>query len=67
MRIPLPVVYLAETLEGVWDVVDGQQRPTFLYSYVVGRFPDGTTLRLRQTNVRSDLKRKAFKDLSRPC
>lgn len=65
MRIPLPVVYLAETLEGDWEVVDGQQRLTSLYSYVVGRFPDGTAFRLGQMNVRSDLKGKAFKDLSK--
>lgn len=63
MRIPLPVVYLAETPEGDWEVVDGQQRLTSLYSYVLGRFPDGTAFRLGQMNVRSDLKGKAFKDL----
>ncbi|OYX33901.1 MAG: hypothetical protein B7Y99_06560 [Caulobacterales bacterium 32-69-10] len=63
MRIPLPVVYLAETMEGDWEVVDGQQRLTSLHSYVVGRFPDGTAFRLGQMNVRSDLKGKAFKDL----
>lgn len=65
MRIPLPVVYLAETQEGDWEVVDGQQRLTSLYSYVVGRFPDGTAFRLGQMNVRSDLKGKPFKDLSK--
>lgn len=65
MRIPLPVVYLAETAEGDWEVVDGQQRLTSLYSYVVGHFPDGTAFRLGQMNVRADLKGKAFKDLSK--
>jgi hypothetical protein len=65
MRIPLPVVYLAETAEGDWEVVDGQQRLTSLYSFVVGRFPDGTSFKLGQTNVRSDTKGKAFKDLSK--
>ena len=65
MRIPLPVVYLAETDDGDWEVVDGQQRLTSLYSYVLGQFPDGTAFRLGQMNVRSDLRGKAFKDLSK--
>jgi 5-methylcytosine-specific restriction endonuclease McrA len=65
MRIPLPVVYLAETAESDWEVVDGQQRLTSLYSYVVGQFPDNTAFRLGQMNVRNDLKGKAFKDLSK--
>lgn len=66
MRIPLPVAYLAETAEGDWEVVDGQQRLTSLYSYVTGRFPDGGAFRLGRMNVRGDLKGKAFKDLSKP-
>ena len=65
MRIPLPVVYLAETAEGDWEVVDGQQRLTSLHSYVVGQFPDGTAFRLGQMNVRNDVKGKAFKNLSK--
>lgn len=65
MRIPLPVVYFAETQDGDWEVVDGQQRLTSLYSYVVGHFPDGTAFRLGQMNVRSDLKGKSFKDLTK--
>jgi hypothetical protein len=65
MRIPLPVIYLAETPDSDWEVVDGQQRLTSLYSYVVGKFPDGTAFRLGQMNVRGDLKGKAFKDLAK--
>jgi hypothetical protein len=63
MRIPLPVVYLAETAESDWEVVDGQQRLTSLYSFVAGKFPDGTAFKLGQMNVRSDIRGKAFKDL----
>lgn len=63
MRIPLPVAYLAETAEGDWEVVDGQQRLTSLYSFVTGRFPDGTAFRLGRMTVRDDLKGKGFKDL----
>jgi len=65
IHIPLPVIYLAETTEGDWEVVDGQQRLTSLHSFVTGKFPDGTNFRLGQMNVRSDIKGKAFKDLSK--
>lgn len=65
MRIPLPVVYLAETVEGDWEVVDGQQRLTSLHSFVVGKFPDATSFKLGQMNVRSDISGKSFKDLQK--
>lgn len=63
MRIPLPVVYFAETPEGDWEVVDGQQRLTSLYSFVRGAFPDGLPFRLTRLDVRPDLRGKGFKDL----
>jgi hypothetical protein len=65
MRIPLPVVYFAETPENDWEVVDGQQRLTSLHSFVNGNFPDGTAFRLGRLNVRDDLRGKAFKELPR--
>lgn len=65
MRIPLPVVYLSETPDGDWEVVDGQQRLTSLYSFVRGHFPDGTPFRLGRLNVRNDIRGKSFKELPR--
>ena len=65
MRIPLPVIYLAETSEGDWEVVDGQQRLTSLYSFIVGTFPDGTKFKLGKLRVRNDIKGLTFKDLSK--
>lgn len=65
MRIPLPIVYMAETADGDWEVVDGQQRLTSLYSFVRGQFPDGTAFRLGRLNVRDDLRGKGFKDLNK--
>lgn len=65
MRIPLPVIYFAETPESDWEVVDGQQRLTSLYSFVRGQFPDGTPFRLGRLQVRSDLSGKSFKELPR--
>ncbi|MQW71573.1 DUF262 domain-containing protein [Sinorhizobium medicae] len=65
MAIPLPIVYLAETIDGDWEVVDGQQRLTSIYSFVRGHFPDGTAFRLGRLNVLNNLKGKTFQDLSR--
>lgn len=63
LRIPLPIVYLSETEDSDWEVVDGQQRLTSLFSFIRGQFPDGTAFRLGRLHVRDDLKGKAFKDL----
>lgn len=65
LRIPLPIVYLSETEDSDWEVVDGQQRLTSLYSFVRGQFPDGTKFRLGRLHVRDDLRGKGFSDLCR--
>lgn len=65
MGIPLPIVYMAETPDNDWEVVDGQQRLTSIHSYIRGKFPDGSVFRLGRLNVLSDLKGKGFKDLSK--
>jgi hypothetical protein len=65
MRIPLPVVYFAETLDSDWEVVDGQQRLTSLYSFVRGHFPDKSAFKLGRLQVLSELRSKSFKELSR--
>jgi hypothetical protein len=64
MRIPMPVVYVAEIETGAWEVVDGQQRLTAIKSYLDGHFPDGEPFKLGQLRVRADLRGKAFKDLT---
>lgn len=65
LRIPLPIVYLSETEDSDWEVVDGQQRLTSLYAFVRGQFPDGATFRLGRLHVRDDLRGKGFRDLPR--
>lgn len=64
MGIPLPVVYVAEMQDGTWEVVDGQQRLTSIKSFVDGMFPDGRPFRLSKLAVLSELRGKAFKELS---
>lgn len=65
MRIPLPIVYLSETQDGDWEVVDGQQRLTSIHSFVIGKFPDGATFKLGRLAVREDLRGMTFSDLPR--
>lgn len=63
--MPLPIIYLSETPESDWEVVDGQQRLTSIHSYVRGQFPDGSAFRLGRLNVRNDLKGRGFKNLGK--
>ena len=46
LRIPLPVIYLAEECDGRCSVIDGQQRLTSLHAYITGKFPNGEDFKL---------------------
>jgi hypothetical protein len=63
MDVPIPVVFLAEELDGTMSIIDGQQRLTTFISFLEGKFPDGRDFRLSSLNVLSDLNRKSFSDL----
>ncbi|MBC8838203.1 DUF262 domain-containing protein, partial [Escherichia coli] len=39
LRIPLPMFYVSEDKEGIWEVVDGLQRLTTIRDFILG--PDG--------------------------
>lgn len=58
MRIPLPVFYLAETLEGKIVVVDGLQRLTTFHRFLNNKF------RLKGLEYAKELNGKLFKDLT---
>jgi hypothetical protein len=64
LDIPLPVIYLSEEKDGRETVIDGQQRLTAFFSFIDGKFPDGKDFKLTSLKVYTDLKKKAFKDLS---
>lgn len=64
LKIPLPVVYLAEEENGKKSVIDGQQRLTSFFSFIEGYFPDGNEFRLRRMQVFTDLKGKTYNQLS---
>ena len=45
LNIPLPIIFTATT-NGKEEVIDGQQRLTSIFSFLDGRFPDGTNFKL---------------------
>ena len=63
LDIPLPTIYLSEEVDGKTYVIDGQQRLTSFYSFVIGTFPDGTEFKLKGLKVFKELNKKAFKEL----
>ncbi|MCP4138507.1 MAG: DUF262 domain-containing protein [bacterium] len=46
LRIPLPMFYVAANEDGNWDVVDGLQRLSAIYDFILGPDLDGSGSRL---------------------
>lgn len=72
LNIPVPVLYMAEEIDGTFSVIDGQQRLTSLFRYfrpaeLPDIFPDRDfdELVLRGLKVRDDMDGKRFVDLDR--
>lgn len=63
LRIPLPVIYLAEELDGKCSVIDGQQRLTSLHSFLTGKFPNGDEFRLGKMACYSEFSGMSFAGL----
>lgn len=57
LNIPIPVVYLAETEEAHWEVIDGHQRIRSVIRYLKNEFP------LSSLQVLGDYKRLRFHQL----
>jgi uncharacterized protein with ParB-like and HNH nuclease domain len=57
IEIPIPVIYLAETHEGGYEVIDGQQRLTSVFNFFAGE------TKLKGLEILTDLNGKTFKDL----
>ncbi|MCH6268878.1 GmrSD restriction endonuclease domain-containing protein [Neobacillus citreus] len=55
--IPIPSIYFAETPEGDWEVVDGQQRLTSFFEFLNNEYA------LSQLPVLTHFEKKFFKDL----
>lgn len=56
LDIPVPVVYLAKTDDGKYEVIDGLQRLTTVFDFFENKY------KLRRLDMRSDLVGKSFKD-----
>lgn len=57
MRLPIPVVYVAETLDEKYEVIDGQQRITTIINFMDGK------INLSNLKVLNELDGKFYKDL----
>jgi uncharacterized protein with ParB-like and HNH nuclease domain len=57
LRIPLPMFYLSQDKEGVFQVVDGLQRLTTIYNFVKGKFT------LKDLEYLKDCEAKNFENL----
>lgn len=47
LRIPLPMFYVSEGKDGIWEVVDGLQRLTTIRDFILGPDSDGKGFRLK--------------------
>lgn len=65
LDVPIPVIYLAEEVDGSFSVIDGQQRLTSFLSFIEGKFPSGEEFKLSGLKVLSDLSHKRFEQLDK--
>ena len=63
LNIPIPTMFFHETQSGKLEVVDGKQRLTSIWSFIQGKFPDGSPFKLTGLEVYEDLNGKTFTDL----
>ncbi len=67
LNIPIPPIFISEE-NGVYEVIDGQQRLTSIYNFIDNKFPDYkkntyTEFKLSKLSCLSDLTGKRFIDL----
>ncbi len=67
LNIPLPFIFTAEIENNIEEVVDGQQRLTSIFSFIDGKFPDGSIFELSK-NLKilyNEIGGKSYKDLDK--
>lgn len=57
LDIPVPVIYLAKTPEGKYEVIDGLQRLTSVFNFIDNKY------RLSRLDILTDLNGKLFREL----
>jgi len=55
LGIPIPVIYISQQPDNKEYVIDGQQRLTSFFSFIDGKFPDGTDFKLTGLKVFREL------------
>ncbi|MDO8714339.1 MAG: DUF262 domain-containing protein [Polynucleobacter sp.] len=55
LRIPLPMFYVSEDSNGVWEVVDGLQRLTTIRDFILGPDGDGKGFKLKDLEYWGDI------------
>ena len=64
LKIPLPMFYVAEDIEGNWEVVDGLQRLTAIQNFILGPNNDGKGYKLQKLEFWGEyFNNKTFHDL----
>ncbi len=64
LGIPIPVIYISQEPDNKEYVIDGQQRLTSFFSFIDGKFPDGTDFRLTGLKVFRELNGKKYQGFS---
>jgi hypothetical protein len=59
LEIPIPIIYLAEEIDGRFTIIDGQQRLRSFFRFINSEF------KLRKLRVLSDLEGKYFRELDK--
>lgn len=55
LRIPLPMFYVSEDKDGIWEVVDGLQRLTTIRDFILGPDNDGKGFKLKHLEFWGEL------------
>lgn len=64
LHIPIPVIYISQEPDNKEYVIDGQQRLTSFFSFIDGKFPDGSAFKLTGLKVFSELNGKKYAELT---
>jgi len=60
LGIPIPMIYFSETIDGLWETIDGQQRLHYVFEYIKGKYS------LKGLEKLNELNGKFFSDLVEP-
>lgn len=64
LEIPIPVIYIAQEKDNKEYIIDGQQRLTSFFSFIDGKFPDGSEFKLKGLKVFRELNGEKYEKLS---